>query len=176
MRPITEISMSDHANFNLVFVCTGNTCRSPMAAVIAERSVLRRGWEGVDVRSAGLSAFAGGTASDGARVAAESRGLDLDTHSSAPLDTELVTWATLVLTMGPQHADAAEALGGQGKVFMLSAFSDGGEETRGPGVPDPFGGDAQTYLECFDALDVLVEAALDRVEAEFFSLNKEDTP
>lgn len=147
-----------------------------MARVIAERSVDRRGWDGVGIRSAGVSAFPGGVASEGARVVAESYGLSLDGHRAAPLDTELVAWASLVLTMGPHHAEVAEALGGQGKVWMLSDFSDGGEQVRGPGVSDPFGGDDQAYRECFEALEGLVEAALDRVEAEFLNPKEKDAP
>ncbi len=144
-----------------------------MAQVIAEASVGRRGWDGVEIRSAGVSAAWGGGASDGARVAAEKGGLSLEGHESMSLDAELVDWASLVLTMGPHHADAAEALGGAGKVWMLSAFSAGGEDTRGPGVPDPFGGDPELYRECFDALENLVEVALGRVEVEFLSPKQE---
>ena len=165
--------MSDEASFRLLFVCTGNTCRSPMAQVIAERAVGQRGWEGVEIRSAGVSAGLGGGASEGARGATEWHGLDLEEHRSAPLDADLVAWASLILTMGPQHADAAEALGGGGKVWMLTAFSGGADEE---GVPDPFGGDAEAYRECFEALEGLVAAALERVDAEFLSLGKEARP
>jgi protein-tyrosine phosphatase len=138
-----------------------------MAQAIAERSLGRRGWEGVEVRSAGVSAYPGGGASEGAQVAAESDGLSLEGHGATPLDPEGVAWASLILTMGQHHADTAEALGGGGKVWMLSAFSEGGENLSGPGVPDPFGGDEKSYRECFEALEGLVEAALERVEAEF---------
>ena len=60
MRVMTGKPMSDQANFRLLFVCTGNTCRSPMAQAIAERSVERRGWDGVEIRSAGVSASRSG--------------------------------------------------------------------------------------------------------------------
>jgi protein-tyrosine phosphatase len=147
-----------------------------MAQAIAERSLGRRGLEGVEIRSAGTSASRGGEASEGARVAAESDGLTLEGHRSMPLDTELVAWASLILTMGPHHADTAEALGGHGKVWMLSDFSEGGENPGGSGVPDPFGGDAQTYRECLEALESLVEAALGRIEADFLNPKDEATP
>jgi protein-tyrosine-phosphatase len=161
--------MSDQPAFRLLFVCTGNTCRSPTAQVIAERAVSRRGWDGVEVRSAGVSAAPGAGASEGARGATESHGLSLEEHRSTPLDTDLVAWASLILTMGPHHADVAEALGGSGKVWMLSAFSGSEDDARGSGVPDPFGGDSQAYVECLEALEGLVEAALGRVDAEFLS-------
>ena len=168
--------MNDPANFRLLFVCTGNTCRSPLAQAIAERSLGRWGWDRVEIRSAGVSASPGGEASEGARVAAESSGLSLVGHRATPLDTELVAWASLILTMGPHHADAAEALGGRGKVWMLSDFSEGGENPGGPGVPDPFGGDAQAYRECLEALEDLVEAALGRVDADFLDPKDEAAP
>ena len=59
---------------------------------------------------------------------------------------------------------------------MLTAFSDGGEDTRGPGVPDPFGGDAREYLECLQVLEGLVESTLGRIEAEFLAPKKEAAP
>ena len=145
-----------------------------MAQVIAEKSVGGLGLDGVEIRSAGTLALPGDGASEGARAAAESRGLTLEEHESTPLDTELVAWADLILTMGPHHADAAEAFGGRGKVWMVSAFSEGGEHTRGTGVPDPFGGDARAYRECFEVLERLVKAALLRVEAEFLATRTED--
>jgi protein-tyrosine phosphatase len=144
-----------------------------MAQAIAERAVEQHGWEGLEIRSAGISAASGGGASEGAQGAAESHGLSLEGHRSTPLDTELIAWASLILTMGPHHAEVAEALGGGGKVWMLSAFSDGGDDAGGPGVPDPFGGDSEAYRECLEALEGLVDAALGRVDTEFLALKRE---
>ena len=144
-----------------------------MAQVLAERSLRRRGWKNVEVRSAGVSAALGGGASEGARAAAEADGLSLDGHSSTQLDRDLVASVDLILTMGAHHSDAAEALGGDGKVWTVSAFADGGEQTRGPGVPDPFGGDVRVYRECLEVLRPLVEAALSRTGAQFLGRHAE---
>lgn len=166
--------MSEQDGFRLLFVCTGNTCRSPMAQALAQRSLGRRGWGGVEVRSAGVAAARGGDASEGARVAAESGGLSLEAHKTTPLDRELVSWASVILTMGPHHVESAKALGGGGKVWMLSDFSEGGDPSGGPGVLDPFGGDDRAYRECLEALEALVEAALGRVDADFFPGPKDE--
>lgn len=144
-----------------------------MAQVLAERLLGQRGWNNVEVRSAGVSAAVGGGASEGARAAAEADGLSLGGHTSTHLDRDLVASVDLILTMGSHHADTAEALGGEGKVWTVSAFADGGEQTRGPGVPDPFGGDARIYRECLEALQPLVEAALVRIGAEFLGRHAE---
>ena len=61
--------------YNVLFVCTGNTCRSPMAEALARREVRERRWSHVAVRSAGISAHPGGAASEGALQAARERGL-----------------------------------------------------------------------------------------------------
>ena len=63
--------------YNLLFVCTGNTCRSPMAAAIAEAAIAERGWQHVAVRSAGASAGTGAAATESAVTVAAEHGLDL---------------------------------------------------------------------------------------------------
>ena len=78
--------------FRLLFVCTGNTCRSPMAAVIARREAAELGLQGFEVRSAGVGAFEGDRASGGAVRAAARNGLDLSQHGATQLTAELVEW------------------------------------------------------------------------------------
>ncbi|HSR40579.1 MAG TPA: hypothetical protein VLL48_00365, partial [Longimicrobiales bacterium] len=74
--------------YRVLFVCTGNTCRSPMAEVIARRMVAEREWTEVEVTSAGVSTLTGLPASEGALQAAGARGLDLTDHESAQLTAE----------------------------------------------------------------------------------------
>jgi len=152
--------MSEKGHLNLLFVCTGNTCRSPMAHVLAERSLASAGWDGVNVRSAGVSAMPGSAASEGAIQAAAENGLDLEGHRSSSVTEDTVQWADLILTMGAHHLMAVEALGGGGKTAMLSAFAEGREDGRGWGVPDPFAGDLEVYRDSFRVLEELVETAV----------------
>lgn len=152
-------------SFRLLFVCSGNTCRSPLAAALAERELRRLGWR-LEVRSAGVAAMAGSSASEGSLRAGERHGLDLSGHRSRPVDAALLDWADLVLVMSPGHLLRLAELGGAGKAALLDAFAHGEEsgEGAGSGVPDPFGGDDQDYEEAYRTLDELVGKTLRRLE------------
>src|SRR5690606_14203652 len=73
---------STPTTYNLLFVCTGNTCRSPLAEAVARREIARRGWHNVAVRSAGVAAEPGSPATEEAVIAAAELGLDLSQHRS----------------------------------------------------------------------------------------------
>lgn len=159
----------------LLFVCTGNTCRSPMAEALARSLAEQRGWSSrLQVGSAGVAAAEGAGASWGAREAVEQAGLSLAGHQARQLSPELLESADLVLTMSTRHLEAVTYMGGQGRAALLSAFAEQGrsvladpaQAAAGASVPDPFGGDAQVYGASFQALRDLVERTLDQLAPE----------
>ena len=148
----------------ILFVCTGNTCRSPMAEAIARRFAIERGLIDLDIASAGTSAWEGAPASDGALLVGIERNIDISQHRSQQLTREMVADADYIFAMGPHHLERIEAMGGEGKAFLLSAYASNGTSERS--VSDPFGGDLDVYRATYDELQQDVRRILDRLAAE----------
>jgi protein-tyrosine-phosphatase len=148
----------------ILFVCTGNTCRSAIAEALARKVVIERGLSEVDVQSAGTSAWDGAPASDGALLVGMERGFDLSQHRAQTLTRELIRDADLVLAMGPHHLERIEALGGAGRAFLITDFASRGASARP--VNDPIGGELDVYRATMDELDLEVRRAFDRITAD----------
>lgn len=147
----------------VLFVCTGNTCRSPLAEAMARQFAAERGLD-IMVSSAGTNAWADAPASDASILVGLERQLDLSTHRARALTDDLVRGAALVLTMGAHHAARVLALGGEGKTHLLAEYAAGA--ATGGGIADPFGGGLEAYRTMADELDALIPRALERFARE----------
>jgi protein-tyrosine-phosphatase len=148
--------------YNLLFVCTGNTCRSPMAAAIAEAAVRERGWTHVSVASAGVAAGFASEASPLALDVVREHGLDLSAHRSQQLSADIVEWADLILVMSPSHLFSVSDMGGGEKVALLTDFVEG--DGLGEPIEDPFGSDYEAYERAYEQIERAIGGVLARLE------------
>ena len=148
---------------DILLVCTGNTCRSPMAEAVL-RSMLAPRYPEATIGSAGTGAWDGAPVSEGAYLVSLEHGLDLSNHVARLLTREMVEDASLILTMARHHRSRVEELSGEAKGYLLGEFA--GLTGADVEVSDPFGADIEAYRATFDQLETLLSQSLDRLMTE----------
>lgn len=145
---------------NIYFVCTGNTCRSPMAEAILKNMKI----ENIEVKSAGIYALDGGEMSENAKAVLDEQHISHQ-HVSKQIHVEDIEWADVILTMTYAHKEMIVQSFEQarGKTFTLKEYT---TPYSGVDVFDPFGGDLHTYKQTFNELSRLIEQLVTQLQKE----------
>lgn len=140
----------------ILFICTGNTCRSPLAAAIWKNI------DGIEIQSAGIYANHGSEMSYYAKQALTEKGIDAN-HSSQPVSLDLLEWADIALTMTSQHKQLILQTFPQmaDKVHTYTEFADPENPFE---IADPYGGTLQDYQFTLYQLQELQPKIIDRLK------------
>jgi len=142
----------------ILFVCTGNTCRSPMAEALLKKMNLTD----VEVRSAGVYAVNGTASSINAQKVLDEQNIPHD-HQSSMLTDTLIDWSTYIFTMTKGHKEAVinRFPNAESKTYALKEFAklDGNLD-----IVDPFGGSIKEYRNAFLDIQEAIEKVAELLE------------
>lgn len=152
----------------ILFVCTGNICRSPTAEVVFRKLAQERGVaDRFDCDSAGTQAYHAGHGADPRSVEhGQRRGLDFSSHRARKLvlrDFEEFDW---VLAMDRTHLEAMHSMAYDGQKAKIGLFLSAVPENTEPDMPDPYYGGVSGFEQVLDLCEAAGKAWLDRLTSD----------
>ena len=145
----------------VAFVCTGNTCRSPMAEAILKHMLMEKNEDMTeyDIYSIGTMAFSGDSASVYSIEAMKELGIDIDSHRSQRANVENIK-ADIILTMTSSHKKFLAAhIDEEVKIYTLKEYAD----MDSPDIEDPYGNDIESYIKTRDEIMDAMKYAADKI-------------
>lgn len=139
----------------ILFVCTGNTCRSPMAEGIFKKLLSDKNITDMECSSAGIFAMTGDEVTPNSVKACERFGVDISAHRARRINEYILDETDKFVCMTAQHASSLSLYVPQEKIIIL-----------GGGIPDPFGGDLETYMICANSIKNALALQFDEIVSE----------
>ena len=139
----------------ILFVCTGNTCRSPMAEGLFKKIVSEKGIDDIECSSAGLFAMSGDEVSQNSVKACERFGVDISPHRARRITSYILDETDKFVCMTKDHAASLSLYVPSEKIVVL-----------GDGIPDPYGGNIETYMVCANSIRTAIYEQFDDIISE----------
>ena len=149
------MSRSEEDIMNILFVCTGNTCRSPMAEGLFKKMLADKGVDNVTCSSAGLFAMTGDEVTPNAVKACERFETDISSHRARRITGYILDETDKFVCMTPEHAASLSMYVPSEKITVL-----------GGGIPDPYGSDLETYIRTANYIKTALNLQFDDIISE----------
>jgi protein-tyrosine-phosphatase len=157
--------MSQNSKFHILFVCSGNSCRSPLAEGLLRMKIPSRLQDEVVIKSAGTLGIEGSPAARYSVQIVQEMGGDISGHRSQGVTEALMAEADLVLAMAAEHLEYLRREYPQYRenIFLLKRFARAADETGehddpdGDDIFDPLGSSIETYRACAEIIDAELE-------------------
>lgn len=137
----------------IMFICSGNTCRSPLAEGLFKKYLADKNITDIEVESAGIGAFPGDEVSVNSVLTAISRGVDISSHRAKNVNAEHILTTDLFVCMTDSHKNVLSRACDESEIMVLN-------------VPDPFGRPIEAYEECAKQIESKFPQILERIESE----------
>ncbi len=155
-----------HNNYTILFVCSGNSCRSPMAAALLEKKLRPRYGNQLKIHSAGTLGIHDHPATLPAIMVSSEKGVDISDHLSKGLKKRYVAEADIIFAMAAHHKEFIDSHYPAYKenVFLLKCFAASSDKSRQNSIEDPIGQSIEFYQQIISEIDQELDRILPQLE------------